>query len=579
MRPRFVIALSPGKGPQSPIESCRALLPADSSMFTHCRFHALVQGCAAQPLGARGLLIGTLFKRGSAGPVLLGEADQQAAVASRGKTLIRQYWGAYVAVLADEGGPCLNILRAPLGDLPCYWARAGDAYLFASDVALLRAAGVPIGPIDRTELARHLAAEDLRRPETCLENVRELAGGVRIAVDGGLMHSARLWSPWTFAGADRQIHDGAEAARRVRDAALHCVQARSTQFGPVLLKLSGGLDSSIVAACLSAAGADFTALNLVTVDPSGDEREHARAVARSLGVELTESMREVAGVTLERSASARLPRPSAHSFTQESARLAAAAAERVGASVLFDGGGGDNIFCSLQSARPVADCLLGPGAEGQFWNCARTIARLTQASVMQIGWRSFLISRRRSPGFGWVRDLRFLSEDARRLAAGATDHPWLDPPAGALPGKAAQVALIAGAQSVVEGFDSEAPLASCSPLIAQPLVEACLAVPTWQWFDNGHNRAVARQAFVGYLPQRTLRRRSKGAPDCFIAELYESNLALIRTMIMDGVLRRLGLLDENALSPVLASDAPVEGNDYLRIMQLVDAEAWARAWQ
>lgn len=579
MRPRFVIAAeSIGRALPS-LDRCRKLRPLAKTTHTaHPHFEALVDPSCFQAVSEGGLLIGSLFQRGCSGPVQLTPAAQDAAIVTRGESLIGQYWGAYLAVLPDKDQATLHIVRAPLGDLPCYWTRIDRSVILASDLTLLHAAVGGQFPIDRTALARHLGAEDLRHAETCLKGVHELPGGQRMSIGAGEPVFTEIWSPWLFTTAGRQIFDVADARQRVRGAALHSVQARGSQLGPVLLKLSGGLDSSIVAACLRAANIDFASLNLVTLDASGDERDHARAVASAVDVELIESVRDASQVDLERSAAFRLPRPTAHGFAQESARLAAAAAERTGSKALFDGGGGDNIFCSLQSARPAADCLLSADSEGSFWPCARTIAELAQASLAQVAWRAFLISRRRSPRFRWQLDLRFLSEAARHDAEGGADHRWLAAPPGALPGKAAHVALIAGTQSIAEGFDVEAPLPSCSPLISQPLVEACLAVPSWHWFDRGYNRAVARHAFAGRLPKRTLWRRSKGAPDCFIAELYEANRALIRDMLMEGVLRRMGLLDLEALSLTLQSDAPVEGHDFLRVMQLVDAEAWARAW-
>jgi asparagine synthase (glutamine-hydrolysing) len=138
------------------------------------------------------------------------------------------------------------------------------------------------------------------------------------------------------------------------------------------------------------------------------------------------------------------------------------------------------------------------------------------------------------------------------------------------------VALIAAAQSVAEGFDPREALPTCSPLISQPIVEACLKVPTWLWFENGRNRAVARRAFQPLLPSATVQRRSKGAPDCFIADLFDANRALIRQTLLDGVLRQLGLLDVAALEQELDQNSPVRGHDFLRIMQLTDAEVWAR---
>jgi asparagine synthase (glutamine-hydrolysing) len=47
---------------------------------------------------------------------------------------------------------------------------------------------------------------------------------------------------------------------------------------------------------------------------------------------------------------------------------------------------------------------------------------------------------------------------------------------------------------------------------------------------------------------------------------------------MDGVLARQGIVDREALSRVLADPSPVKGHDHLRILSLVDVEAWARAF-
>ena len=49
---------------------------------------------------------------------------------------------------------------------------------------------------------------------------------------------------------------------------------------------------------------------------------------------------------------------------------------------------------------------------------------------------------------------------------------------------------------VAEGMDPAAGLPLYSPLLAQPVVEACLTIPSWLWFEGPHNRAIARQRLV-----------------------------------------------------------------------------------
>lgn len=361
-------------------------------------------------------------------------------------------------------------------------------------------------------------------------------------------------------------------------AAHSCVATAVRGRGPVLLKLSGGLDSSVVAACLARSRANLSAITLVTSEPSGDERTYARLVARHVGTSLVEAMRNPAAFELERSPSRALPRPSIPGFRQESDRLAHAVARRSGAGLIVDGGGGDNVFCALQSAAPIADCLLARCGWSRSGATAMSVASLANVSVVQV-WSAAIrrVFEGRRP-HRWPTDCRFLSAEAVALVPSQAPHPWLDPPRGALPGRAAHVGLIAAAQSYVEGFDPEAELPLVSPLLAQPLVETCLRIPSWHWYSNGLNRAAVRAAFASDLPSEIINRRSKGTPDAFVAEVFEQNRGRIREMLLNGVLAREGLFDTDALERSLGSSRPVQDGDLHRLMTLFDAEIWAQAW-
>ncbi len=147
-----------------------------------------------------------------------------------------------------------------------------------------------------------------------------------------------------------------------------------------------------------------------------------------------------------------------------------------------------------------------------------------------------------------------------------------------LPGKAAHVALLLGPQYLTEDSDPRAPRRFLYPLLAQPVVELCLRIPTWLWFERGCNRAVARRAFEAALPEQVAWRRSKGSPDAFLVALFESRRQQIRTLLLDGNLAGHGLLDCDALAAYLDDPRPVRGSRHVRILRLVDAEAWSRCW-
>ena len=518
---------------------------------------------------------GHLFARGGAAAVAgLSAAEARSAATSRGRSLIDSHWGGYVALV--EGGDEVALLRSPLGDLPCLLAEIANGSAIASDPALLAAAGHHSN-IDVPALARHLAAPDLRRGETCLTGITELQGGLRLIVDDRHTRAEEIWSPWQFATPDLQVTDKDTARDLLRNTILSAVEASASLHRRILLRLSGGLDSSIVAASLAHAGVPTVALNLVTDDAAGDERAYAREAACATTIDLVERTRRLDHVDLHASTAEALPRPSARAFIQASLRHATELAEETGADALFDGGGGDNVFCSLQSMRPVVDCLCSMRGASRAFETARSVATLSQVSQLMVMRRALSARVRGVSGYSFPLDTTFLSPIAVEAAHGADGHRWLEAPPRALPGKAAHIGLMATAQSVVESFDPGAVLPIVSPLISQPVVETCASIPSWLWYERGHNRAVARAAFTDFLPAAIAWRRSKGGPDGFIAELYRTNRSLIARWLEDGALMAAGLLDRTALHGVLAERGPVKRHDFIRILQLVDAESWVRS--
>lgn len=543
-----------------------------------------VAGPTPIALGNGGIIIGTLFRRDTMRRVSHLSLQAEAAITTLGaRHLIDEYWGAYVAFLPQPNEGML-VLRAPLGELPCLVNQNGGTCLIMSEIDLACRTGLYRPQIDWEQLRHFLATRDLRSAQTCLVGVHEIPGGHAMALTGA-QHPADtpppseiVWSPAPFASPQWRVTDRDEAVQLVSTAARACVTARAEPFKKVLLMLSGGLDSSIVAACLAETGKSVEALNLVTRDPIGDERTYARRAANWLGIPLHEKLRNVARIDVTRSAAGRLARPGTRLFLQESVRLSESLAVRTGCEAIFNGGGGDNVFCSLQSASPAADRLLACGPGAGFLDTAVEISRLAPAAL-----GSVIVDSVRRAWFGkralrFVRDFSMMPGDTGNHVADHDDHPWLAFPPATLPGTAAHVRLIAYAQNYVEGFDPADPIPTIAPLMAQPLVETCLRIPTWLWLENGRNRAIARHGFSGSLPSDILARRSKGTPDSFAAEIFEIHKPAIRKFLAEGMLATRGLIDRDAVLAVLDDPRPAQTELFRRILQLVDVEAWVQVW-
>jgi len=156
-------------------------------------------------------------------------------------------------------------------------------------------------------------------------------------------------------------------------------------------------------------------------------------------------------------------------------------------------------------------------------------------------------------------------------------HPWLDAPCDALPGKAAHVATILRVQPNLEpSLGTAYPV--LNPLVSQPIVEACLRIPSWAWREGGRDRALVRRAFADALPAAVLDRRVKGTPGRFAAQLLDHFRAAIRDRLLGGRLAANRIIDAAALGEVLAGERPVPDLERVRILELVNVEAWIGHW-
>lgn len=528
--------------------------------------------------GDAGVVLGTLFARFGP-PIALTRLDEHEAgeiAASRGQRLIERYWGGYCALLRERGST--TVLRDPSGALPCFHVHVGGLRLFASDAGLLRATGLWRPAVAWEGLARHLYAAALPAEATPLVGLQELLAGTAAIVLDDQCRLEPRWSPWDHVTetADLNAADRAEALRRVVQG---CVTAWASRFSQILIGVSGGLDSSIVAAAVAAARVPLVAMTMVTEDPEGDERMFAEALCGSLGVDLIEAHYAIEDIDVRTSCVAHLARPIGRTHALAYDRAMHRAARAFSVDAFFSGNGGDNVFAYSQSARSIADRFLTEGRGAGLVSTCRDVCRLTGCTPWQAIASAVRIVVKRDAPYRWRPDTGFLAADVAAAQSGVPlRHPWLDPPPKALPGKEAHIAALLRIQSGLEGYDRGLWPPMINPLMAQPVVEACLAIPTWHWVTGGRNRAVARMAFADALPRAILDRTTKGGPDGFANQLLTRHRAEIRERLLGGHMAQAGLLDTAALDAALLAEKPDRGIDQVRILSFVDTEAWIDHW-
>ena len=522
--------------------------------------------------GSEGAVVGTLFDRTAGRRVSAVSMGVDHAVAStRGAQLIERHWGSYAAFWSDPARG-LQLVRDPAGGVPAYWRDDGRSVMVTSDVELAVAAGMLRSEVAWDRLSEALLFPDLPSRTSMLIGLADTIPGMVHTLRSAASDELLLWDPARFARRAAADAPAADHARRVRDAVDAAVTGWRDCFDTVALELSGGLDSSIVAAALARTDRSWEALTFVTRGADGDERRYARAVADRFGVTLHDVLPNEA-ISQQPTYRRLTIRPRGTAFLAPLDRLMTAAADNVGAQAVFTGMGGDHIFYATRSTAPVLDAW----AVGGLAHARRTafdVARLCGAPLSEVygaALRRAWTHRRSRP---WQADMRYVAAGSRREPPG---HPWMIAARDALHGTRARTAALLRLLGMLDGVDRMATRNMVSPIVAQPVLEACLAVPTWLCVAGGRDRALARDAFADQLPELVIRRRGKGRVDSLVVGTFESDRHSARELLLGGLLAGAGLLDRGALERDLARPGSDREPFQDRIMQIVDAELWARA--
>ena len=528
-------------------------------------------------LGRRGVVLGPVFQRGASAPSSDLDCDlrPEAGVAEFATHLVREYWGAYLAILIDSACRGLSVLSDPSGLLPVYRAETERHVFLTSDPLLFAAAGMAPPSVSWSGLRAHLLRQDLRSSATCLAGVRELQPGALVPIAEGADDGVPQWRPDDF--MPRGPAPGFEdAATALRSCAIETISAWASLAGPVAVAASGGVDSSLICAALAEGGHAFDCVTLATTDPSCDERAFVRALTDHLGVRCIAATYDAARVDPLRPSSAGLARPSRKTFMQALDAALDDGRKELGAAAVFDGNGGDSLFCFVHSSAPVLDCLAAAGLRPAL-TAFIDMCGVTGCDVVAMAGAVMRRARRGGSPSAWLPDLRLLSTALPADRALDPLMPWLDAHVGPHRGKRDHLSLLMHAQNHVHSLGGIA-VPRLSPLLSQPMVELCISLPTWLWCSGGINRAPARAAFADVLPPAIRRRTSKAGPDSFIRSLLAVHQMPIRDLLLGGRLADHGLIDCDAVATALETDVLSGDAIVYRLLDLVEAETWARSW-
>jgi asparagine synthase (glutamine-hydrolysing) len=269
----------------------------------------------------------------SQGHVFRGEGDVEIVphlYEEHGEAFVERLRGMFAVALWDEKRGRLVLARDRFGIKPLYVAELEGSLAFASELRPLLALGAGGGE-DAEALAGYLALGWVSGEATGLAGVRRLLPGRVLVWEDGRARERRYWEPEPPRAAPLE-----ETLRKA-------VSLHLRSDVPLAVLLSGGLDSSLVAALASAElDEPLRTFSVGFADAELDERAPARAVAEALGTRHEELVVETAIADDLPEIAASLEQPLADGAAIPLWYLCQAVAGEV--KVALAGDGGDEVF-------------------------------------------------------------------------------------------------------------------------------------------------------------------------------------------------------------------------------------------
>ncbi|MEQ1858314.1 MAG: asparagine synthase (glutamine-hydrolyzing) [Chthoniobacteraceae bacterium] len=207
--------------------------------------------------------------------------------------------GMWAFVIYDRARQRLFASRDRFAKKPFFYFHEGDTFGFASELTALREHPRCPREISRLSLKKYFAYCYIPAPRSIYERVWKLPGGQSLSYDIG-SGTLKTWAWWEFVlwnpierlmrkdeAARVPIGDTRSTEIALRDTLERAVKRRLMSDVPIGVFLSGGIDSSAIAA-LAAQHVERGQLNTFSIgfnDPSFDESAYAKLVADRIGAQ------------------------------------------------------------------------------------------------------------------------------------------------------------------------------------------------------------------------------------------------------------------------------------------------------
>jgi asparagine synthase (glutamine-hydrolysing) len=509
-----------------------------------------------------------------------------------GDAVLERLRGDYSLLVWDRERRRGLIACDHLGAVSVYVYSAGSRLYFASDLGLLVNL-LPSRPApDHLSVLQYVSLQSLTQSRTMYEGVVQLPPAHAIRFEDPAWRSFRYWAP-RYQGVIEGSAD--ELAEEVKRAISVGVERRLARTGLTAITMSGGMDSTTVAAFAQRLAPNDVRAYSTTMPnfPDEDESFLVQRMQEFTGISGRSFETRPRGIVvagLRKLLVSGLPAISTTDFIRS--RLYQAARED-GARIVLGGDGGDEVFATrleligdrvvhgrLPSAFALARRFPGIEERPPWHRIVRSVFDITYYT-----YRPPLVDdlERRARGPARLTPSWLKAAEARRLFDAPEDMTWksLHGPrwwarlVDAIVRNPARVGLYNEMRRSGQAYG----LDYRHPLLDFDLVDLTLRLPPELSYAPGPNRPFMRHAMRGLLPDEVRLRQSKTnfAPLALVALVHDRPIVCEVLKAPDAEINRY--VDRDKLVRLL--DGRLTGDKFTRewldsVWRLFMAECWLR---
>ncbi len=495
----------------------------------------------------------------------------------------------------------LFLARDRMGIKPLYWTLSGDRLLFGSEIKAILESGLARAEANDRAIPELLSTRYLSGTETLFRGIHRLLPGHTLVFENGTVTTRQWWDvPVGRPRPDVERLSDDEAVVQFRARLEDAVRTRLMADVPLGMFLSGGLDSSAIAALM----AGMIDRPLQTFSVAFEQRAYSELdYARQVSTAIKADAHEI--VIDEQDFFGALPRlvwhedePLAHPSSVPLYFVSKLAREHV--KVVLTGEGSDELLAGY-GKYPRA---LANWRAGEYWSLAPepirqfvsdTLVPRLPARLARYAKRSFLAMPRTPEAMffdnfasiGLRRQQSLLHPALARLATPETyaaSRGYFDGPNGSsttldrllytdLKTYLVELLMKQDQMSMAASIESRV------PFLDHHLVEFAAALAPRMKLRGLATKWILREAVKSILPAEILTRKKMGFPVPFALWMRSPRGAdLARDVLLDSRARQRGITDPAAVAALIDGHATgtMQGGDAL--WSLLNFELWYRTF-